>query len=241
MALAGSSAQALTVDEVIAKNLEARGGKDRILAIRSLKMTGRMSLHSGMDAPYSLEWKRPNRMRIEFSVMGMTGIQACDGADAWAVMPFMGKTEPERMADEERNRLVESADVDGPLVDYRRKGHRIELLGKELIEGTEAYKLELTRKNGDKSFVYLDAETGLEIKEDGKTTMLGHEEEFESTFGDYKAVDGVLFAHFRVRKTKGAKANGQQVTIETVVLNPDEPEERFRMPVSKPASAPTGG
>jgi outer membrane lipoprotein-sorting protein len=232
--------QAQTVDDLISKNLAARGGKDKIKALKSAKITGKMTMGPGMDAPFTWEWKRPNSFRIEFVVQGMTGVQAYDGTTGWQVMPFMGKKDAEKMPAEELKDVDDQADFEGPLVDYKDKGHTIEFVGKEPIEGTDAYKLKLTKKSGDVSFIYLDAESFLEIKEVGKRTVRGEEHEFESTQGDYKEVGGVLFPFSMEQKPKGAP-QGQVITIEKIDLNNDEPADRFKMPEVKAAEpAKTG-
>lgn len=234
-AAVGLAAQAQTVDELIAKNLDARGGKAKIQAIQSAKVSGKMTMGPGMEAPFTMEWKRPGSIRFEFTVQGMTGIQAYDGTTGWTVMPFMGKKDPEKVPAEDLKLMEEQADFDGPLVDYASKGHTVELVGKEPIEGTDAYKLKLTKKNGNVSFIYLDAESYLEIKSNSKVTMRGEEHEIEQSLGDYKEVSGVLFPFSQEEKPKGAPA-GQVMTIEKIDLNTDEPSDRFKMPEVKPAA-----
>lgn len=230
--LLGTAAHAQTADELIGKNLDARGGKDKIKAIQSAKVTGKMTMGPGMEAPFTWEWKRPSSFRIEFVVQGMTGVQAYDGTSGWILMPFMGKKDPEKMSADDMKDAADQGDFEGPLVDYQTKGHSVEFAGKEPIEGTDAYKLKLTKKNGDVSYIYLDAESYLEIKEIGKRTVRGEEHEFESTSGDYKEVGGVLFAFSQEQKPKGAPA-GQTITIEKIDLNGDEPADRFAMPEVK--------
>lgn len=232
------AAHAESVDEVIARHLQALGGKDRIKAIQSARMTGRISLHQGMEAPFTWEWKRPNSLRLEFTIQGMTGIQAYDGAIGWLVMPFMGKKDPEAMSDADLRRFADSADLDGALMDYREKGHQVELAGKEAIEGTDAYKLKLTRKNGDVSFLYLDVQSCLLIKEIGTISERGEELQFERSLGNYKAAGGVLFPFSTERKVQGRGA--QVITIEKIELNVDTPADRFKMPAmaAMPAHVP---
>jgi hypothetical protein len=228
------AAHAESVDEVIARHLQARGGKDRIKAIRSARMTGRISLHQGMEAPFTWEWKRPNSLRLEFTIQGITCIQAYDGATGWMVMPFMGKRDPEAMSDSDLKRFADAADLDGALMDYREKGHQVELAGKEAIEGTDAYKLKLTRKNGDVSFLYLDAQSYLQIKEIGTISVGGEQQAFESGWGDYKEAGGVMFPFAKERKLQGQT---QVITIEKIELNVDTPAARFKMP-AMPAARP---
>ncbi|MEO8503338.1 MAG: hypothetical protein ABI609_05530 [Acidobacteriota bacterium] len=228
------AAQAQTVDELIAKNLAARGGKEKILAIQSAKLTGKMSVGPGVDAPFTMEWRRPSSVRLEFTVQGMTGVQAYDGTTGWMLMPSPGKSDPETMADEDLKDVAETADFDGPLVDYRSKGHSVELIGKEAVAGADAYKLKLTKKGGEVSYVFLDAESSLEVKTSGSRALHGEEHEFETSSSDYKEVSGILFPFTQEMKAQGAPA-GQVMTIETIDLNTDEPADRFKMPEKKPA------
>jgi outer membrane lipoprotein-sorting protein len=233
VALLGAAAQAETVDEIIAKNLEARGGKDKIEAVRSARITGRMTMGEGMEAPIVLEWKRPGMVRMEFTIQGMTAIQAYDGSSGWMVMPFLGKKDPEKMPADDQKDIEEMADVfEGPLLNYAAKGHQVELIGKEPIEGTEAYKLKLTKKNGDVAYIYLDGDAYLEIKDEGKRSRRGQEIEFESSQGDYKEVGGLMFAHSIEQKPKGVPTS-QTISIDKIELNVDLPDARFQMPEIK--------
>jgi len=233
--LAGAAVQAQTADELIAKNLQARGGKDKIKAVQSARMTGKMVMGQGMEAPFTMEMSRPNKMRMEFTIQGMTGVQAFDGKTGWSVMPFMGKKDPEAMSADEVKQAADQADMDGMLVDYKDKGHQVEYAGKEDVEGTPAYKLKVTKKNGDVADVYLDAESYLEIKQAGKTKMRGQEIEGETTFGDFKTVDGLVFPFSMEQKAKGMPA-GMTMTISKIELNPTVEGSRFAMPAAEKAT-----
>ncbi len=240
MALAGSTwagaASAQTVDEIIAKNIEARGGKAKIQAVKSAVFVGKMTAQ-GMEAPITLKWERPNKVRMEFTLQGMTGIQAYDGETGWMVMPFLGKKDPEKMTADDLKDIQDMADLfDGPLMDYAAKGHQVELIGKESVEGTEAYKLKLTRKTGDVSMVYIDAEAFLEIKSVGTRKTPQGELEIESAQGDFKEIDGLLFPMSMESKPKGAPA-GQTITVEKVELNAAVQATDFAMPAVAPAPA----
>ncbi|HYH44391.1 MAG TPA: hypothetical protein VEG34_01805 [Thermoanaerobaculia bacterium] len=227
--------QAQTVDELIEKNLQAKGGREKLKAVESLRLTGKMTVGPGMDAPMTIEMKRPNRGRVEFVFQGMTGVQAYDGTTGWSLMPFLGKSDPEPMSAEDLKQVEDQFDLDGPLLGYKEKGHQIELLGKEDLEGTPAYKLKLTKKNGEVSTIYLDGEYFLELREESKRTMQGREVETVSTFGDYKTVDGLVFAHSFNVQVKGTPA-AQVMTIDKVEVNPKVAADRFTMP--KPAPKP---
>jgi hypothetical protein len=176
-------------------------------------------------------------MRMEFTFQGMTGVQAFDGTTAWSVMPFMGKTDPEAMPEEERKAMEELADMDGLLMDYKEKGRQVEYVGKEDLEGTPVHKLKVTQKNGDIAFVYIDAEQFLQLKQTGKRTLRGQEIESQMTFGDFKTVDGLVIPHSMEQKMTGAPA-GMVMTITKVEVNPGLEGSRFAMPAVEKKESP---
>ncbi|HBL25648.1 MAG TPA: hypothetical protein DD490_02305 [Acidobacteria bacterium] len=224
-----------TADELIEKNIEAKGGREKIQAIKTARMTGTMTLGMGMEAPMTMEMARPNKVRLEFVFQGMTGVQTYDGKDGWMLMPFLGKTDPEAITGKQLEQLQEQADMDGLLVDYKAKGHQVEFAGKEDLEGTPTYKLKITKKNGDVGYYWLDAETYLELKASGKTSINGQEVEGEAWFGDFKETGGVLFPHSIENKAAGAPG-GMTISIEKIEVNPELAEARFGKP--EPAAAP---
>jgi len=228
-------AAAQTVDEIIAKNIEARGGKDKLAAVKTARATGRMTVGPGTEAPFVILWKRPAMVRMEFTIQGMTGIQAFDGSTGWSVMPFMGSTDPEKMSEEDMKNIMDTADWEGPLVDYKTKGHKVELLGKETLEGTPVWKIQVTKKSGDVEINYLDAEAFLEIKQEGKRKVRGQEMEFETSVGDYKAIEGLMLAHSMESKAKGMPIV-QTMTIDKIEINPDLLDASCKMPEAKPAT-----
>jgi outer membrane lipoprotein-sorting protein len=229
------SAAEMTVDDILAKNTEAKGGIEKLRALKSARFSGKMSMGGGMEAPFTMTKSRPEKMRIEFTIQGMTGIQAYDGTTGWMVMPFLGKKEAEELPADMLKDVKEQADFDGPFIDYAKKGNKVELLGKEKIEGTDAYKVKLTTKDATETTVYIDADTFLEIKMEAKRKMQGQEIEGETILGNYKEVDGLLFPFSIENKAKGMPG-GQTITIDKVELNPTVADDSFAMP--KKAAAP---
>jgi outer membrane lipoprotein-sorting protein len=223
---------AQTVDEIIAKNLQAKGGLQKLKAVQTARMAGTMTVGPGMEAPFVIEFKRPNQMRLDFTLQGMTGTQAYDGKTGWMLMPFSGRKDPEPMPTEALKQAEEQADFDGPLVDYQAKGHKVELVGKEKVEGSDAYKLKVTLKNGDIRYIYLDADQYLEIKVDGKTTIRGTEIENSTSIGDYKEVGGLMLPH-AMESTQAGSPQSQKMTIEKIELNVPIDDARFKMPEVK--------
>ncbi len=224
---------AQTVDEVIAKNVQARGGMDKLKSVQSMKATATMAMGPGMEAPGVLLQKRGNLARLEFTIQGLTAVQAFDGKNAWQIMPFMGKKDAELMSADEAKEVEEMADIDGPLVDYKSKGHRVELLGKEKIEGTDAYKLKASLKNGDIVTMYIDADSFLEIKDETKRTVRGTEQVVEASIGDYKEVNGILVP-FAVESGVKGSAEKQKLTITKVEFNVPVEDSLFKMPPPAP-------
>ena len=236
LAAGALGAEEMTLDEVLAAHFDALGGAEKLVAVESAKFNGNMAMGPGMEVPFTMVFRRPMNMRLEFTMQGMTAVQAYDGDVAWSIMPFMGKTDPEVMAEDQAKNIKEQADFDGPLMSWQDKGHQVELLGLEETEGTEAYKLKVALANGDVRYHFLDSEYFITIKQEGKTTMQGNEVEFETILSDYKEVDGLMFPHSIESRPKGAPS-GQVITIESVELGIDTNDEMFAMPEVVPEAA----
>ncbi len=222
-------AGAQTVDEIVAKHLAARGGAARIAAIETLRMTAKARGQGGREAIVIREVKRPGRLRLEFTAQGVTGVYAHDGERAWRVSPFDGRLEPEPMPPESARAAIEWGDIDGPLVDWRAKGHLVELAGRESREGREAWKLRVTLKGGDVRHLYLDERSFLHVRTDARRTVAGRPIEMETTFGDYRETAGVQFPHaIGVGARGGPRRLG--ILVQTIEVNPALDDARFRMP-----------
>lgn len=235
-AIPASADELKTVDEVIAKHIEAMGGREKLDAVKSVKMSGKMTMPGGMEAPLTIELKRPNQVRVEFIFQGMTGVQAFDGKTGWFVMPFSGRTDPEKMSSDQVKQIEDQADFEGPLVDYKKKGHKVELIGKDEIEGADVYKLKVTKKSGDVEYHYLDAEFFLTIQMKGKYKFQGTEIEYEVVIGDYKEVDGLMVPHSLEQRMGGM--GGNTMTFDKTEFNVKIPDERFTMPEIKKEETP---
>jgi outer membrane lipoprotein-sorting protein len=235
VALAAVSASAQTVDEIIAKHVAAMGGMAKLNAVKSMRITGKMTLGPGLEAPAVIEYKRPKNVRMEITLQGMTMVQAYDGASAWQIMPFQGNKNPEAMGEDDRKDIEEESDlIEGPIVNYKEKGHKVELVGKDKVEGSDAYKLKVTLKNGDTQYVYLDADSFLEVKTEGKRMVRGTEVETESFSGDYKEVEGLMIPFSQEVGQKGSTQR-QRITFEKIEINPAVEDARFKMPDVKKA------
>lgn len=234
-----SLAPAQTVDEVLAKNAEAKGGLDKIRAVKSMRVTATITIGPGMEAPAVIEQKRGEKVRLDITFQGMTLTpMVLNGNDSgWKLMPIQGNPNPEALSPEEMKDALEQADMDGFLIDYKAKGHTVEYLGTEKVEGTDAYKVKVTLKSGDVRTVYIDKDSDLEIKIESKSMRRGAEVEGDTNLGDYKDVDGLIMAHSIDSGQKGAPGR-QTITISKIEINPEIDDTRFVMPAKKETPAP---
>ncbi len=222
-----------TVDELVSKNIEARGGADALHALQSLCLTGKMLVQQGqIQLAYLQTKKRPDEVRTESSLQGMTQIEAYDGKEGWKVSPFFGRKDPERMSADDVKTLMEDAEIDGPLVDWKTKGSKVEYLGTEDVEGTFAHKLKVVRKNGDVNFVYLDPDHFLEIRVLTQRMRHGAQEEVETDLGDYEKAAGV-FVPTSVESGRKGAPDKERIIIDKVEANVPVDDAVFHFPASK--------
>jgi hypothetical protein len=223
---AGANAQ--TADELVAKNLAAKGGIEKIKLITSLRMTGKQDTPDQFTADVSEERKAPEMLRQVFTVQRMSQVQAYDGNTGWQILPFRGRKDPELMGEDALREFLEEADFYGPLVDYQQKGNRIEYLGHATVDGDDAYRLKVTLKNGDFIYYYLDPDTYLEIRTERSVFIRGSVRETVENLGAYKQVAGVYFPFSLEQGPKNAPGLEANVPI---------PESEFKMP--PPRAAPS--
>jgi hypothetical protein len=234
-ALSAQELRPLTVDALVAKNIEAKGGIDALHAVRSVRLRGKMLVNQGqIEFAYTQTKKRPGEVRTEATLQGMTLVLAYDGIQGWKISPFGGRKDPEKMSVDDAKSLVEDAEIDGPLVDWEAKGSTVEYLGPEDVDGTLAHKLKVVRKNGDVSYVYLDPDAFLEIRILTQRIEQGAQVEVETDLGDYEKVAGVFFPFSIEAGPKGA-TDKQKIILEKAEANApvDDAQFRFPTPVSK--------
>ena len=135
---------AQSVDEIVGRYLKTIGGMEKIQAVQTLRRTGKYIGGGGFEAVITQENKRGNSVREEFSLQGMTAINAYDGKTGWKIEPWNGKKDPEALGEEEMKSIVANADFDGPLVNYKPKGNKVEFIGMDRFEGTDTFKLKIT-------------------------------------------------------------------------------------------------
>lgn len=222
-----------TADDLVRRAIEARGGLEKLRAVESVRMSGTMRMGPGMELPVVLEMKRPRRTRMEFKLPGASGVQAFDGQQAWGIPPGAGQG-PQPLPPEMSKDLESQADIDGPLVDYAAKGHRVELVGRETVDDRDAWRLAVTLRGGEVQQILLDAESYLPVRVESKRRLRDGEVTLESAIGDYRPVAGVLWPHSIVSGAKG-RPERQSLSFEKIEVNPPLDDARFSMPARGPA------
>jgi hypothetical protein len=185
---------AQAVDEVIAKHIEAIGGKDAWKKVNSLKLDGVLNMQ-GSDISVSVIQLHGKGMRQDISVQGMAGYVIVTPTTGWTFMPFQGQTEVTAMDQEDVKQAQNELDTHGSLLEYKEKGHTVELAGKENLNGTECYKLLLTFNSGKKETVYIDSKTHYAVRSITTQKTNGQEQQIETNYSGFeKTPEGIVFA-----------------------------------------------
>ncbi len=188
-------AHAQTADEVVDKYIAALGGKEKLMSLKTVKMEGSMSVQ-GTDLTITATRSHMVGMRMDIEVMGMSNYQVANTTKGASFWPVQGMDAPVDMEPEQYKSVSNQLDLHGALCNYKEKGHTVELLGSEKVDGNDAHKLKVTFKNGVVSNYFIDAKTGRLLKTTGMAKVQGEEMEVSSTYSDYKQnADGYWFAY----------------------------------------------
>jgi outer membrane lipoprotein-sorting protein len=221
---------AQTVDEIIALNLRSKGGLEKIKGTNTVRMTGSVVARdmSGreMTGTMTMVAKRPNLMRRDVDVGGQHIVNAFDGSTLWTAM---GNGTAQQVPATQNAYAAQDAEFDSVFVDYKEKGHKIEFVGKETVDGVPVYHLKVTKKGGPPQDYYLDAETGLEKKisvtgrgPDGSQMVNVTE------FSDYRSVDGSMVPFVLKQRQNGTVI--ATTTLDKVEFNVAVDDGLFRIP-----------
>ncbi len=195
IAFASLHATAQTADEIIAKNQEAMGGTAKLTALNSVKMSGSMSAQ-GQDFPITITKSHLKGMRVDLDIMGQACYQIITPEKGSMFFPIQGMTEPKEMDADALKSGQSQLDLQGSLTNYKEKGKKVELIGKEKVDGADAFKLKLTDKDGRTTDYFVDAKTYRVVKTAGKASMNGQEMDIETSFSDFKQnADGYWFPY----------------------------------------------
>ncbi|MCH6234248.1 DUF3108 domain-containing protein [Cognataquiflexum rubidum] len=218
---------AQTVEEIIDQYLENTGGAAEWAKLSSVKMEGNISVQ-GMEIPIEIVQTKEGKMYMKFQLQGQEIVQqAFDGTEAWGVN-FMTMKAEKSDGETTENMKREMGDFPDPFLNLKSKGYKAELLGKETVEGTECYKVKLTKKpllvdgaeEENISFYFFDSENFVPIMVE-KEMKVGPAKGMTSQtlMSDYQEVNGLYFPFAIMEKAKGAP-QGQAISITEVILNP---------------------
>ena len=219
------------INALVTQNIAARGGEDAWQAVKSLRFTGQMDLGQGMHVPYVMDQQRPGKMCLEFVFDEETAIQCVNGETGWKLLPFRGRNYPEAMSDQEYREMASAVSIDGLLVNAVKQGDSVKLLGKETVDGRPATKLEVTLPSGKMHWIYIDDETGLDLKLETTRQLRGEQRIVETFYYDWQETDGLLIPRRQESRTQGDD-EFHFVTVDSVQSNPPLDDARFAMPES---------
>lgn len=227
-ALAAPATPSPTVDEIVARYVAGLGGQETIRSIRTLREKGRITAGPQREAVVTRERKRPSSTRFEFTVQGVTSVFVSNGHRGWKMSPLEGDLEPQPLPDQVVAEAAEQADIEGPLVDWKAKGHQVELAGREAVDSRDAYKVKLTLNSGAVRYEYLDVDSFIRVRSDSTRQLRGHAVQIESTFGDHRMTGGVLFPHL-IEVAASGRPQRTRIVVDSIEINPPLSDARFTM------------
>jgi hypothetical protein len=231
-AAAAHAPASLSVDQIVERNVAARGGLAAWRATKTLTIAGDMDAGGKPNhaLPFVLKEKRTRKSRLEIVFKDQTSVQVYDGTQGWKVRPFLNRNEVETYTPAEMKSAATEQDLDGSLVDYAAKGTQIELAGSDPVEGHPAYKLKLTLHNGEKRNLWIDAGTFLELKMEGEPRKVdGRLHNVAVYFRDYKTEHGLTTPRVQETAVEGVKQT-YKMTISRVAVNEPMDDSLFQKP-----------
>ena len=235
LSLLSTAAAAMTVDELVAKALEAQGGQAALAAVGTQTATGKV-LTQGLEIGLTMTYARPGRMRADASVMGMSLVQCFSGESGWGINPMSGSQDAQPMSEVEAKMFKLQSDLEPPYVDYAKKGYTVEYIGQEDVEGTPAHRLRLDTKQSVVLDFWFDAESFLLLKQNTKVAIDQGEFETQSYPSDYRQVDGLTFP-FGIESRRGDQVMSQ-IVIDSIEINVPVDDAIFVMPPKAAPAAP---
>jgi hypothetical protein len=237
-------AAAQDAQSLIAKNLEARGGAVALAAIKTVAFEGRTILPGDFELSVKSTQARlggSDAVKLDLGIQGLDLVQAYDGQGGWKINPFQGRKDPERMSADDARQLADQALIEGPLLASRTDGSKVQYLGRDDFDGTLAYKLKVTQKDGDEFVYWLDPDTYLEIKVDETRKIRGAQQTNETELGDYEKVAGVYFPMSIESWSQGQSNQRQRTILASGTANVPVSADFFTEPRGPAAPAKAGG
>ena len=241
---AAPAASHLTAAQIVEKNVAARGGLSAWHGVQTMvwrgKMTAGASTYETMvkgklqtktrdeaQLPFTFEFKRPQKTRLELQFNGQTAVQVFDGAAGWKLRPYLNRPTWDAYTAEEAKQAAAEPGIDGYLIDYAARGSRVELVGTEKVENQNTYKLKVTLANSEVHHVWVDSRTFLEAKIEGLPRKLdGKSHPVEIFLRDFRREGGVVIPHLMETRVVGVRRT-EKITIESALVNQKLEDSRF--------------
>ncbi|MEO6540465.1 MAG: hypothetical protein ABIN74_05725 [Ferruginibacter sp.] len=189
-------AQGQTADEIISKNIEAMGGRQKILTLSSALMTGTFTAAGSPAINITVTKKHLVGSRIDIEVNGIKNYQLITPTNGWIYTPVQGDQEPRPLQEGQVKAGQVQLDLHGPFLDHKEKGIKIEMTGKDTVNGSTCYKLQVSAPNGNVTIYSIDSKSYFIVKTSNKMFQYAAWEDVITTYGDYrKNADGFWFAY----------------------------------------------
>jgi outer membrane lipoprotein-sorting protein len=246
---ATAQTSSLTAAQIVEKNIAARGGLEAWRKLQTMSWSGKMDAGGGnsiersrrfadakedkqVQLPFTLYLKRGRKSRIQLEFAGKKPVQVYDGTNGWKYRPYLNREDVEPFTSDELKAEAQKSDLDGPLVDYKEKGTKIDSAGMEKVEGHDAYKLKLTSKNGDVQYVWIDAKSFLDVKMSGTPRRMDARMHNVYIYQrDFRNVQGLMVPYLLETAVEGYRET-HKMELETVAVNPKLEDSLFTRPQS---------
>jgi len=219
--------KAQTADEIIAKHVDALGGKDKIAQIKSVYIENSTEV-MGNEAPTKVYVLNGKNYRMESDFGGQTMVQVVSDKGGWAIMPFGGSTDPAAMSDDQFKQGVDNIYLADPLTNYAANGAKVELQGQEKVGDVNAYKIKYTNKFGIETTYYIDPTTYYFVQSVRQGNVMGQEVTVTTTYSNYQKTDFGLMMPYTVNVDMGQFALTNNT--KKVEVNKDIDPKIFDMP-----------
>jgi outer membrane lipoprotein-sorting protein len=242
------SLPAMSAAQVVERNVAARGGLAAWRAVQTVSWKGKMGAgattyavvtpqgkleqkeHEETLLPFRFEFKRPLKSRLELDFNGQTAVQVFNGTSGWKLRPYLGRNDWEAYLPDEQKQAAADPGIDGLLIDYAAKGARVESDGTEMVDNHAAYRLKVTRKDGEVRHVWVDGESFLDVRIDGNPRKLdGRPHPVVVDLRDYKRDQGLMIPHLLETAVQGVPRT-EKITIDSITVNPKLDDSRFTKP-----------
>jgi len=223
----------LSAAEIVARNVKARGGTKAWDAVKTLTLTGKLEAggKKNTELAFTMRMKRPHKSRLEIEFLNKTAIQVYDGKQGWKVRPFLGRNDAEPFSPAETKAAEEWQELDGTLIDHKRKGIKVQVEGMDKVEKHKAYKLKLTMKDGEIRHLWVDAKSFLEMKIEGQPRKMdGKLRQVSVYYRNYHTEHGLKVPHEFETAVDGVKQS-YKMHIEKVAVNQKMDDKLFEKPM----------